>query len=76
MSAEYLVKADPDLVFLGDTKCCKQTAATFAKRPGFGKLKAVRDGHVVLLNDDIASRWGPRIVSYLRTVAARVAQAT
>lgn len=68
LSAEYLVKADPDLVFLADTKCCKQTAATFAKRPGFAKLKAVQNGHVVLLDDDIASRWGPRIVDFLAQV--------
>jgi iron complex transport system substrate-binding protein len=68
LSAEYLVKADPDLVFLGDTKCCKQTAASFAKRPGFAKLKAVREGHVVLLDDDIASRWGPRVVDFLTQI--------
>ena len=72
LSAEYLVKADPDLVFLADTKCCQQTAATFAKRPGFGHLKAVRDGHVVLLDDDIASRWGPRIVDFLEQVIGAV----
>jgi iron complex transport system substrate-binding protein len=68
LSAEYLVKADPDLVFLADTKCCKQTAASFAKRPGFARLKAVRNGHVVLLDDDIASRWGPRIVDFLQQI--------
>ena len=68
LSAEYVVKADPDLVFLADTKCCKQTATTFAKRPGFAKLKAVRDRHVVLLDDDVASRWGPRIVDFLAQI--------
>ena len=72
LSAEYLVKSDPDLVFLADTKCCKQTAATFAKRPGFARLKAVRNGRVVLLDDDIASRWGPRIVDFLSQVIAVV----
>ncbi len=68
LSAEYLVKADPDLVFLADTKCCAQTAATLAARPGFGKLKAVREGHVVLLDDDVASRWGPRVVELLEQI--------
>ena len=37
-------------------------------------MTAVKNGNVVELDDDIASRWGPRIVNYLRTVAARVAQ--
>ena len=35
LSAEYIVKADPDLVVLADTKCCGQTAALVAKRPGW-----------------------------------------
>ena len=72
LSAEYLVKADPDLVFLADTKCCAQTPATFAKRPGFAKLKAVRDGRVVALDDDIASRWGPRLVELVETIIKTV----
>jgi iron complex transport system substrate-binding protein len=55
LSAEYLVKADPDLVFLADTKCCGQSAKTFAARPGFATLTAVKDGHVIGLNDDIAA---------------------
>jgi iron complex transport system substrate-binding protein len=38
-------------------------------------MKAVKKGQVVNLDDDIASRWGPRIVNYLRTVAAAVANA-
>ncbi len=31
-------------------------------------MKAVQKGQVVGLNDDIASRWGPRIVDLLQTV--------
>lgn len=68
LSAEFLVEADPDLVFLADTKCCQQTAETFAARPGFADLQAVTNGNVVLLDDDIASRWGPRVVDFLRTI--------
>ena len=68
LSAELLVQSDPDLIFLADTKCCQQTAESFAARPGFGGLKAVAGGHVVLLDDDIASRWGPRVVDLLRTI--------
>jgi iron complex transport system substrate-binding protein len=68
VTAEYLVKADPDAVFLADTKCCAQTAATFAARPGFAGLKAVKAGHVFALDDDIASRWGPRVVDLLAQI--------
>lgn len=72
LSAESLVKANPDLVFLADTKCCQQTAATFAARPGFSVLSAVKDKHVVLLDDDIASRWGPRVVDLLKKIVDAV----
>jgi iron complex transport system substrate-binding protein len=68
LSAEYLVKADPDLVFLADTKCCQQTKDTFAARPGFAGLKAVKSNRVILLDDDVASRWGPRVVDFLAKV--------
>jgi iron complex transport system substrate-binding protein len=61
LSEEYIVSASPKLIFLADTVCCKASAATVAKRPGFSKVSAVEFHHVVGLNDDIASRWGPRL---------------
>jgi iron complex transport system substrate-binding protein len=72
LSAEYVIKADPDLIFLADTKCCAQSAATVAARGGWDQLTAVRTGAVVALDDDVASRWGPRVVDFLETVAAKV----
>jgi iron complex transport system substrate-binding protein len=72
LSAEYVVKANPDLIFLADTKCCAQSASTVAARDGWGDLTAVRTGGVVELDDDVASRWGPRVVDFLKTVAAKV----
>ena len=65
--------ADPDLVFLADTKCCGQSPQTVAKRPGWAHIAAVENGGVIPLDDDIASRWGPRVVDYLRRIATAVA---
>jgi iron complex transport system substrate-binding protein len=72
LSAEYIIQADPDLIFLADTKCCGQSAATVAGRPGWDQIDAVEGGGVISLDDDIASRWGPRVVDYLRRIAAAV----
>jgi iron complex transport system substrate-binding protein len=69
LSAEYILKSNPDYIILADTVCCHQNAATVAARPGWSVLRAVREHHIILLNDDIASRWGPRIVDLLRDVA-------
>lgn len=74
LSAEFILKADPNYVFLADSLCCKQSAATVAKRPGWSTLAAVKESRIVVLNDDIASRWGPRIVDLLRTVATALQQ--
>jgi iron complex transport system substrate-binding protein len=75
LSAEVIVDADPDLIFLADSKCCGQSAATVAARAGWGGITAVRTGGVVALDDDIASRWGPRVVDLLRAITAAVAKA-
>ena len=72
LSAEYVVKADPDLIFLADTKCCAQSAKTVAARDGWDRLTAVKSGGVVELDDDVASRWGPRVVDFLKTISAKV----
>jgi iron complex transport system substrate-binding protein len=74
LSSEFIVSSNPDLIVLADTKCCQQTLQTVAARPGWESLAAVRSGQVIGVDDDIASRWGPRVVELLRLVAARVVQ--
>lgn len=68
LSAEYIVDSNPDVIFLADTKCCGQTPSTLAQRQGFAGLTAVTKSHVVGLDDDIASRWGPRVVELLAKI--------
>ena len=68
LSSEYIVKADPDIIFLADTVCCAQTAMTVTRRPGWDEITAIRNGDVFSLNDDIASRWGPRVVDLVADI--------
>ncbi|MEW9548941.1 ABC transporter substrate-binding protein [Nonomuraea sp. NPDC050783] len=75
LSAEFVAQADPDLIFLADVKCCGQNKEALAKRPGWANLSAVKNDRVVELDDDIASRWGPRIVDLAETIGAAVAKA-
>jgi len=70
LSAEYIIEADPDLIFLADTECCGQTPETVAERPGWDGIAAVADGGVVPLDEDVAQRWGPRVVDLLDEIAA------
>jgi iron complex transport system substrate-binding protein len=72
LSAEHILAEDPELMFLADTKCCAQSAATVAERPGWDTLSAVESGDIVELDDDVASRWGPRVVDLVRQIASAV----
>jgi len=74
LSAEYVVSADPDLIVLADTVCCGQKASTVAARPGWDRIKAVRTGSVVRVDDSIASRWGPRLVNFFRAMSSALAR--
>jgi len=68
LSNEAIIDANPDLIFLADTKCCGQSLETLRARPGWADITAVKEGHVFAMDDDIASRWGPRVVDYARQV--------
>ncbi len=70
LSPEYVVGAAPDVVVLADTVCCQQDAAALAARPAFDTLPAVRTGRVAAVDDDVASRWGPRVADFAEQVAA------
>ncbi|MET7965694.1 ABC transporter substrate-binding protein [Micromonospora sp. NPDC005305] len=68
LSQEVIVKANPDFVFLADTKCCKQTPETVKARSGWAGVTAVKNNQIVGLDDDVASRWGPRVVDLLKAI--------
>ncbi|WP_262283375.1 ABC transporter substrate-binding protein [Micromonospora sp. MA102] len=74
LSQEVIVKANPDFVFLADTKCCKQTAETVKARSGWAGVTAVKNNQIVALDDDIASRWGPRVVDLLKVIVDATAK--
>ena len=73
LSAEYVVSQSPDILVLADIACCGQTPQKVAARPGWSTVKAVRSSTIVRIDDSIASRWGPRIVNFVRAVAAALA---
>lgn len=72
LSVEYIVDADPDLIFLADSECCDQTPERVGNRPGWDQISAVRNDAIVDVGDDVSSRWGPRVVDFLQTVVDAV----
>ncbi|MFC3849288.1 ABC transporter substrate-binding protein [Corynebacterium hansenii] len=70
LSAEAIIAADPDLIFLADATSESLTADDIAARPGWDKIKAVKDGNITALDENLASRWGPRLPEFYRSLAA------
>lgn len=72
LSAEFVVEQDPDVVFLADGQCCGVTPEVLASRAGWTELTAIRDGQVHVVDKDLSSRWGPRVVDFAREIAGIV----
>lgn len=68
LSSEFVVASDPDLIFLADS-FYGESSETVAARPGWDVLSAVQGDNVYPLDSDVASRWGPRIVDFARSVS-------
>jgi iron complex transport system substrate-binding protein len=77
LTEEYIIKAQPQIIFLADNQAADggQTPALVSKRPGWSAIPAVKDHEVIGLNDDIASRWGPRLPQLVAEIAQAVEQA-
>jgi iron complex transport system substrate-binding protein len=69
LSAEVIVKANPDIIFISHS----ETPEVVAARDGWGRLKAVTNNQVIALPADIPSRWGPRIVEFVRVIRDAIA---
>lgn len=75
LSAEAIVDADPDLIFLANATSESMTADDVAARPGWDQIAAVKNGNVTALDEDLASRWGPRLPEFFRSIAQALSDA-
>ena len=73
LNVESIISANPDVIFVPCGNFCTTTADEVAARPGWDAIAAVQNGNIVEADEDIASRWGPRIVEYYEAVAAVIA---
>ncbi|HEX6329513.1 MAG TPA: ABC transporter substrate-binding protein [Jiangellaceae bacterium] len=73
LSPEFIIEADPDVILLADAACCGVDPTEVANRPGWEQLSAVQAERIISLDEDVASRWGPRVVEFLENLAADLA---
>ncbi len=69
LSAEEVIAADPAVILLAD-EAAGVTPQSVATRSGWAKLSAVVNGRIVVIDPDIGSRPGPRVVDALELIAA------
>jgi len=69
LTAEAVIGADPEVVLLADAKFTNENLETVAARPGWANVAAVKNRRVYAIDDDLASRPGPRIVDAMEIVA-------
>ncbi len=74
LTEEYIVEADPELIVITDQ--VSYTPDDVAARPGWDRISAVRNGNIVVVEADIASRWGPRLPQFVLAVAEAMAAAS
>ncbi len=68
MSAEAIIEADPEVIVLAD-EGAGETPDTVRARPGWNSISAVQNDRIYVIDPDIISRPGPRLVEALRTLA-------
>ncbi len=68
LSPEHILESDPDLIFFGCAVWCGTTAESVAGRPGWDELSAVGNGYLFEVDDDLSSRWGPRLIQFARLI--------
>jgi iron complex transport system substrate-binding protein len=68
LNAEYVLDSNPTWLFIAHSDGSIPTLDEIAARPGWSELDAVAEGRVVLLDVDVASRWGPRVVELVTSI--------
>ena len=71
---EDLISADPELILLGDASYdASVTVESIAARSGWSDMTAVREGRIVIVLEDLViTRPGPRIVDGLEALARAI----
>jgi iron complex transport system substrate-binding protein len=68
LSLEEILLKNPDMILLGDA-AYGNSPEQVKQRAGWTDLKAVKDGHIQVFDDNLVSRPGPRLVDGLEILA-------
>ena len=66
LSPEYILQSNPDIIILPgkDTNYINK----LKKRPGWSTIDAVKKNQLLIIDADVGSRWGPRIIEFAKAI--------
>ena len=70
LSSEFIIAQDPEVIIYTVGYMTTTTAEEISSRPGWYSITAVEEGNISSIDDNIVSRYGPRIVDGLEELAA------
>jgi cobalamin transport system substrate-binding protein len=69
ISQEVLLARDPEVILAPSVEAEPMTVERLRTRPGWSNLRAVRNNRIYLIDGDLISRCGPRLVDALEIMA-------
>jgi len=72
VESEFVIAQDPDVIVYTIGVMSSTTADSIAARPGWDNITAVKNDDIYSIDDNLMSRYGPRIVDALEQLAAIV----
>lgn len=70
LTSEFIIAQDPEVIIYTVGYMTTTTAEEISSRPGWDTIAAVVDGDIHSMDDNLMSRYGPRIVDGLEQLAA------
>jgi len=67
---EYVIATNPEIIVYTTGVMSTTTTESIVARPGWSNITAVKESHIYSIDDNLLSRYGPRIVDGLEDLAA------
>ena len=69
LSPEYILSSNPSMIVLPGKD--PDYLNKLKSRPGWSAIDAVKEDRFLILDEDIGSRWGPRIIDFAKAIVKR-----
>jgi iron complex transport system substrate-binding protein len=72
ITSEFVVIQDPEIIIYTTGVMSQTNDSSFAERPGWENITAIETDHIYSIDDNLLSRYGPRIVDGFEQLAAMI----